>query len=468
MAAASFLLLLATTFLQLSSSSPLHAHPLKTRLFDFKQTVDPPGSPTTFFEVARPVKVPREPPCSSALILQHDFSYTYGQPPVEAQYTPPQDCPSADWSTIVLEWSATSKGRQFDRIFGVWLGGVEILRSCTAEPRANGIFWKVQKDITRFSSLLKQNQTLSVHLANIVDKTYTGVYHVNVTIRFYAEEGVGKRLGLGSVLNSPADLILPISRSPPLNDGYWFLVQNSTDVHQKQFSIPRNVYRAVLEVFVSYHSNDEFWYTNPPDEYIQENNLSNVPGNGAFREVVVSLDQRVVGAVWPFTVIYTGGVNPLLWRPITGIGSFDLPSYEIEITPFLGEILDKENHTVEFSVTNALNVWYIDANLHLWIDGGLKKTKCKLLSYDAPPARHSILSNFKGLDGIFNTSASRYIAATGRVKTSHGKINVHTIQRFGYRNWMKFSNTGNAQTVRQRIKTDSGVYYHLMIYTRFS
>ncbi|KAF3791824.1 Peptide-N4-(N-acetyl-beta-glucosaminyl)asparagine amidase A [Nymphaea thermarum] len=452
------LCIIFTTILFHLSSSRATAHPLKTRLFT--NLIEPPTSPTVFFEVTRPIQTPKEPPCSS-LVLQHDFGYTYGLPPVTVPYTPPTHCSSLDWSMVVLEWSAACKGTQYDRIFGVWLSGVEILRSCTAEPRASGIYWKVEKDITRFSSLLKQNQTLSVYLGNLITSVYTGVYHVNLTFHFYPKQDGGKGMGLASKLDSPADLILPISRTPPLNDGYWFLIENSTDVEQKQFSLPRNVYRAVLELYVSFHSDDEFWYANPPNEYVEANNLTDTPGNGAFREVVVRLDERVVGAVCPFTVIYTGGINPLLWRPITGIGSFDLPSYDIEITPFLGEILDKKNHTIKFSVTDALDVWYVDANLHLWLDGRKKKTKGKLMMYDAPPSQVNVLSKFKGLDGVFNTSGHRHISATGWVKSSHGKVTTHTVQRFGYRNWMKFGNDGNAQTVNQAIHSNYGVYFTL-------
>ena len=152
-----------------------------------------------------------------------------------------------------------------------------------------------------------------------------------------------------------------------MNDGLWLLIQNSTDAQSKQVLIPTNTYRAVLEVFVSFHSDDEFWYANPPNDYITENNITGLPGNGAFREVVVSLDDSVIGAVWPFPVIYTGGINPLLWRPITGIGSFDLPSYDIEVTPFLGKILDGKPHEFGFQVTDALDVWFVDANLRLLV-----------------------------------------------------------------------------------------------------
>ncbi|XP_068666036.1 peptide-N4-(N-acetyl-beta-glucosaminyl)asparagine amidase A-like [Aristolochia californica] len=425
--------------------------------------------PTRFFQVTRPIKLPTTKPCSYP-ILQHDFGFTYGKPPVTAPYTPPTSCPSQNFSKIVMEWTATCKGRQFDRIFGVWLGGVELLRSCTAEPKATGIVWTVEKDITRYSSLLKTPQTLAVHLANLVDKTYTGIYHVNITLHFYPaeEEHPNSAAYLGNNFDSHPDLIIPISRNLPLNDGLWFIVENSTDTQFKEFVVPRNTYRAVLEVFVSFHSSDEFWYTNPPDEYIKANNLTGVPGNGSFREVVVSLDGKTVGAVWPFTVVYTGGINPLLWRPITGIGSFDLPVYNIEITPFLGNILDGKLHEFGFGVTNALNVWFIDANLHLWLDHKSSITEGHLVRSSAEPFSPSIISHFSGLNGTFVTVARRNISATGWVKSSHGKITTHSFQNFDFLNRMLFGKDGDEQIVNQTIFANYGVYAEFPAFNMYS
>lgn len=397
-------------------------------------------------------------------MLHHDFAFTYGKPPVVANYTPPSHCLSQKLSKIVLEWNATCKGRQFDRIFGVWLGGVELLRSCTAEPRATGIVWTVEKDITRYYSLLVQNetQTFAVYLGNLVDNTYTGVYHVDITIHFYPAEENFKdhEYGLDNLVSgygSRADLILPISRNLPLNGGLWFEIANSTDPGIKDFVIPQNVYRAVLEIYVSFHENDEFWYGNLPNDYIAANNLTDYPGNGPFREVVVILDGEVVGAVWPFTVIFTGGINPLLWRPISAIGSFNLPSYNIEVTPFLGNILDGKTHTFGFSVTNALNVWYIDANLHLWLDSKSAKSKGQLLKHNSAPPLVSLVSNFKGLDGTFLTNVNRSISSTGWVESSHGKITTHFIQDFTYSNYMVMGNNGNLQIVNQTIHVNDSV-----------
>ncbi|KAJ8532319.1 hypothetical protein K7X08_012242 [Anisodus acutangulus] len=262
----------------LNGDSALFRSQLTTHL-DFISKND---TPTTYFEVTKPIKLPKTKPCSY-LVLKHDFAYTYGKPPVLANYTTPSNCSSQKISKIVLEWKATSKGRQFDRIFGVWLGGVEIFRSYTAEPRPGGIIWTVKKDITRYYSLLMTNQTLAVYIGNIIDSTYTGVYNVEIFVHFYPADKEPISGNSFKGFDSWADLIVPTSRNLSLNDGLWFEIENSTYGQSKEFKIPQNAYRAVLEIYVSFHENDEFW------------------------EVVVSLDDVVVGAIWPFTVIYTGG-----------------------------------------------------------------------------------------------------------------------------------------------------------------
>lgn len=225
----------------------------------------------------------------------------------------------------------------------------------------------------------------------------------------------------------------------------------------KGVKIPKNVYRAVIEVYVSFHSDDEFWYTNPPNSYIFENNLT-VPGNGPFREVTIRLDDILVGAIWPFTVIYTGGANDL-WRPISSIGSFDLPSYDIEMTPFLGKILDGKKHFFGFGVTNSLNVWFIDANLHLWVDKNSYFTEGKLINHEAVVSTTpSLVSQFKDREGHFDTLASRKISSTGWVKSSYGKITTHFFQNFNFTNKMKISGNVFNKEVHQSIDYNHGSY----------
>ncbi|KAM0847253.1 hypothetical protein ACQ4PT_055135 [Festuca glaucescens] len=423
-AALSRLLLLALLFLPFAAAGAPHRHRLPSRHL---ASLNASAPPTTFFEVDRPIRplLGSVGPCST-LLLSHSFGATYGRPPVTAAYAPPECLAAArarggSLALAVLEWSADCRGRQFDRIFGVWLSGAELLRSCTAEPRATGIVWSVSRDVTRYAALLADPGEVAVYLGNLVDQTYTGVYHVNLTLHLYFHPAPPP-------LTQQADLIVPISRSLPLNDGQWFAIQNSTDVQSKSLAIPSNTYRAVLEVFVSFHGSDE-----------------------SLREVVVKVDEDVVGSVWPFTVIYTGGINPLLWRPITGIGSFNLPTYDIDITPFLGKLLDGKEHKFGFGVTNALDVWYVDANLHLWLDHKSKKTVASLVSYDAPPLVLDVKSGFSGLDGKFVTHASRHVSATGRVKSSHGEVTTTFNQRFSYANSNVYTTNGTVQVVNQTI-----------------
>jgi hypothetical protein len=138
-----------------------------------------------FFEVLKPVDIPHgaREVCSQVL-LHHTFGNTINDPPTLREYVP--KCGGAEWTLVLLRWHATCKGRQFDRISAVWLSGVEIFRTCTAEPTPQGIFWTVEKDVTRFASLFRAPQLLALELANVVDDTYTGLYNVTLSAHFYA------------------------------------------------------------------------------------------------------------------------------------------------------------------------------------------------------------------------------------------------------------------------------------------
>lgn len=287
-----------------------------------------------------------------------------------------------------------------------------------------------------------------------MDKTYTGVYHVDVIFHYYPLDSTSHT----HIPPRAADMIVPISRSLPLNDGLWFEISSLGDSKYKEFKIPRNVYRAVLEVYVSFHENDEFWYGNLPNDFITANNLSTAGGNGPFREVVVTLDGRVAGAVWPFPVVFTGGINPLLWRPVTAIGSFDLPSYDIELTPLLGSLLDGEGHEFGFSVTNALNVWFVDANLHLWLDGEKEVVEGEVLEVSRSSLEISSVSDFEGLNGSFETEAKRLVSLKGLVKSSHGDVVTTSSQEFGFVNKMVLGRDGGLQIIDQMIRGEDRVH----------
>jgi hypothetical protein len=81
--------------------------------------------------------------------------------------------------------------------------------------------------------------------------------------------------------------------------------------------LPSNIIRAEIEVYVSGHSNDEFWYFNTPNEYAES---LGTYGGGAYKECQVYINDKLVWIDPVFPTIYTGGLNPLLWRPVVAIG----------------------------------------------------------------------------------------------------------------------------------------------------
>lgn len=418
-----------------------------------------------FFEVTKPIDVlpGTTESCSSVLLHQHLFANTINDPPTITQYQPPSNCGGGqEWSKVILKWHATCKGRQFDRISAVWLSGVEIFRTCTAEPSPQGIVWDVEKDITRYSSLLKQPQTVVVELANVVDKTYTGIYNVTISVHFYTgdqqpESSTTPQEESSSNYGGVADLIIPFTLPSPLQGGYWFQLQNESDIRSEAIQTPTNAYKAVLEICVSFHGDDEFWYTNPPNVWLEANNLTGIPGNGSFREVVVFIDGALAAAVFPFPVIYTGGVDPYFWRPVSAIGSFNLPSYDADITPFLGTLLDGKKHIFSITVTNALQTWLLGANLHLWLDKSLERTEGALVEYFAPALTSTLKSDFKGLDGSFLTKASRTISYKGYVESSLGNLTSSATYSFRFSNLLVFTEDSNFSVIHQHTHTDSKV-----------
>ena len=65
------------------------------------------------------------------------------------------------------------------------------------------------------------------------------------------------------------------------------------------------------------------------------------------------VDDRLKTRVsWPFPLLITGGIDPGIWRLISGIGAYDLTTVEIDVTPWLR---DGESHSLGLKVV-AYNI----------------------------------------------------------------------------------------------------------------
>ena len=201
-----------------------------------------------------PIARPDTPSCT-VTAMQHDFANSYGQPFV-GTLTPPAACPGP-WSKVVLDWSGSVAGRQYDRLAGVWIGGSEVFRTSTPEPDPAGISWHVDQDISAFIPLLRTPQPLVVDLGNVVNDTYTATYHMAMTVTYYQADKHHPEA-------AHSDVVVPISQSTSAA-GWFGLTKGQTA--STTVTLPRNTESADLQLYARGGGCEEFWYSNVPDSY---------------------------------------------------------------------------------------------------------------------------------------------------------------------------------------------------------
>ncbi|KAJ9090164.1 hypothetical protein DSO57_1005334 [Entomophthora muscae] len=301
---------------------------------------------------------PTRPPLKQCRvdIIKHTFANSYGKPS-QSNYIPPNKCIGGGTiSSAILNYQNQVKGTQFDRFGAIYIDRSEILRTTTAEPTSQGIAWEFEKDISQAIPLLYSPRTVTHILGNTVDSTYTGEFHVVASIDLYIDPSIP----------SSNHHILPISRDAKEP---WYEINSSEPLlHSVQVN-RQSLERAELEVFISGHGCDEFTYLNTPTEHARANKECEM---GPFRELEVYLDDYFVGSVMPYPTIYTGGLSFVQWRPISGMGSFDLPTKVMDLAPYLS-LLEEGTHTFKFHMKNATSLWFVTANLHLYVSQGQPK-----------------------------------------------------------------------------------------------
>lgn len=343
------------------------------------QTLPAQGMTTDALDVVQAATPPRKNfddySCKQTLV-EYGFVNSYGTPFIGYYSPPPDNC---SFATTIFNLSVISQGQQYDRLAELFIGDVEIWRTSTAMPIENGIQWSFQKDVSVFDVLLRQEQKIILDLGNVFDgNLYTGTYNLTLEALYFDDsysEGF-----------HPAHHIYPISNltSAQNKTPVFSLPDDSGSVTLS--SLPRNIKTAVVSLMASGNSAEEFWYTNVPTEYVDIfDDDGSVYGYSSFREVQLYIDGQLAGVSWPFTILFTGGVDPGLWRPVVGIDTYDLPSFEIDVTPWLSLLCDGGEHTFEIQVvafdssapgqvgTVGQN-WWVTGTLFVWLDETTNQT----------------------------------------------------------------------------------------------
>jgi hypothetical protein len=309
-----------------------------------------------------PVRVPHVTPVTVTIADNAAF----GNAPPAATST--VALPRGRWAEVVLDVTGTESGRQYDRLLNIDDGAVQIFLGVTPEPTPAGITWHVQKDITGYLPILRGTQTFSTYVDNYLSSIDTGIPVITAKLLFYpADDGFAP--ARTATLASPAlagdafdesgpgspvtrarvpNEIVPIVPSGDTTD---FNTVNSGQTLSASVTLPDDVTQATLDLYAVGQSTDEFWWGLSP----------------AFREIEVSIDGKPAGVVWPYPYVYTGGVNPLIWRPLTGIHTMDIPSYRLDLTPFAGEL--GGTHTITLTVAGNAGFWLAGGSLLLTAGG---------------------------------------------------------------------------------------------------
>ena len=357
---------------------------------------------------AYPSPVPADLPACTVEVLQHGFD---SFEPAKARIDAAKQCPGP-WHKVVLRLDGAVKGRQYDRIGSVSVGGVTIFRTSSPEPSREGIQWRVEKDVSAYAPLFAQAQEVEMFLGNVVNETYTGVFDVRLSLLFF-------RADARHPAASTADLVLPL-------DG---LHEDGADTVGR-ITIPANSERLLAEVYATGSGGgcEEFWYYAVPlDGYWCHN------PQGPYREVQVLLDGRLAGIAAPYPHIYTGGwSNPLLWYTIPAPRTFDIRSIRYDLTPFIGLLNDGKPHEVRLHVAGVpegREGWKLLPNLQVWRDAGAARTRARLLDYDAGEATRELrLDATVANDQALHFLGSRRFFARGVVSGSRGKVET-TVER---------------------------------------
>lgn len=357
-------------------------------------------------------------------------------------FTPPSGC-AGPWAKVVLEGDfSIEAGRQFDRTANIWIGATNVYFGTTAEPSANvARSWHIERDLTDYSALFETSQNGRVDLGNLVNSTFTSSLFGNADLAFYpradAEDGHRAEHGPRPVT---ADVVLPLSGS---DTGGTVFLSNTASTLAKTFTMPRNVERAFLDVIAQSQSSDEFWYSCVPDDVAAE--LQDC-GSTGFREAEVTIDGQPAGVAPVYPWVYTGGIDPLLWRPIPGVQTLNFVPYRVNLTPFAGLLSNGKPHQVSVNVFNAANGFSTTATLLLFLDHGSTQVTGAVTknTIGGGPTSQIVenLSNANGnVSGSVAITSQRNFALEGFVRTSHGKVFTAVHQNISFSNRQNFNIT---------------------------
>ncbi|KAH9031822.1 peptide N-acetyl-beta-D-glucosaminyl asparaginase amidase A-domain-containing protein [Lactarius hengduanensis] len=349
--------------------------------------------------------------------------------PAIVQYTPPTGCGTPDvWAGVTLNFTVTIHGTQYPRVAFFTFQNVEIWRSSTpipAESGPDGIVWTYVKDVTRFIPLFSKPGTFILQLDNVVESGLDGEFAVTLEATIFSNSSQFPPA-------QRADLIVPLTTGAN-NTGNQASVPPGFSV---EVTLPRNAVTAFAELQASEDGDEVLWFSHVPNQFLNYFPVEGiVAGGGPFREVRVLVDGQVAGVAFPYAFLSSGILVPSAWRPITSYGALDIPTYHLDLTPFIPILTNGQPHNITLDVASAepdhqINKnWYLSGLLQVNLDSSTSPTTGNITLYQADDYAVSTATGSNDSDINIVVNASRSIHIEAEIIAGSGEQNqsgIHT------------------------------------------
>lgn len=307
--------------------------------------LEPPLAPA----VLLPEEGPTVPGVGAAVIVTvyEDDVWSYTGGVRRHDFTVPQ----GEWARAVIELTIEPAGDPWDRLFGIGIGSVEVLRGTT--PR---VPMTIQQDATRYLSLLPAGE--SVEMRTTLG-TYVGALLATLRVKFYAAD-------------EPTAAAAEHVFDRAIGAFQWAGHCASGGRLARDVAFPAAApSRAVVELTTTGHggelylpppgppnsNSEEFWYAHSPTPRV-----FHIVVDGA--EVATAIAMPYVYALAGFNSQGGGSQNQAVWwtaqrvANLAGVhtGAGEIPAYRMELPASALPLLAGER-TVELYAENGACVW---------------------------------------------------------------------------------------------------------------
>ncbi|CAC12505.1 hypothetical protein [Thermoplasma acidophilum] len=291
---------------------------------------DPSGYPiynSSTVLASLPPVIPNTQPVVVRLV--HDFvvyrnntSVPTSRAAISGSFIAPQS--PTGWALILLKFNGSASGIVYDSGYSFNVDNNTLLWG-TSPEYGN---WTVYKNLTLYEALF----TGKVYWQwNSPGTIVQGRFESNITLYFY-----------------PADAQFPAPKEPnliipilPSMSSFDYHLTPSKPYVTSEVKVPKDVYRAEIQIWLYGFSSQEFWYANEP----------------SFNMLFVNVSSRAVASVLPFPYINTGGIDLFAWRPVTGAFTLHDRFYFEDVTGDLGFI--EGTHEWNFSMPDLAYPYFV-------------------------------------------------------------------------------------------------------------